>query len=35
LTLKEQMQVDSRIARIEQFGHFGDVKNLGDGLAEL
>ena len=35
LTLKDQLQIDSRIQRIRDHGHFGDAKNLGDGLAEL
>ena len=35
LSLKEQLQIDSRIQRIRDHLHFGDVKNLGDGLAEL
>ena len=33
--LRDRAQVDARIARIEAFEHFGDWKNLGDGLAEL
>ena len=32
---KERMQVDARIAKIEQFEHFGDWKYLNDGIAEL
>src|SRR5438046_2795564 len=35
LTVLEQLQIDSRIQRIQDHGHFGDVKNLGEGLAEL
>ena len=35
LMLKDQLQIDSRIQRIRDHGHFGDAKNLGDGLAEL
>lgn len=35
LNTKEKSQVKSRINRIEEFEHFGDVKNLGEGLAEL
>ena len=35
LTLKEKLQVDSRIQRIRDHSHFGDAKSLGDGLAEL
>jgi putative addiction module killer protein len=33
--LKDQAQIDARVARIESFGHFGDAKSLKDGLAEL
>ena len=33
--VKEQAQVDARIQRIEEYDHFGDAKDLGDGLAEL
>jgi putative addiction module killer protein len=32
---KEQTQIDARLQRIENAGHFGDAKYLGDGLAEL
>jgi putative addiction module killer protein len=35
LTWKEQGQVDARLERIQNAGHFGDAKSLGDGLAEL
>ncbi len=35
LNLKDQLQIDSRIQRIRDHAHFGDAKNLGDGLAEL
>lgn len=35
LTIKEQLKVESRIENIENLGHFGDVRNLKDGLAEL
>lgn len=34
-TTKEQAQIDARIQRIEDHDHFGDAKDLGDGLAEL
>jgi len=34
-TLKERAQIDSRIQRIEDHDHFGDAKDLGEGLAEL
>ena len=33
--LKSQTQIESRIVNIQLNNHFGDVKNLGDGLAEL
>ena len=32
---KIQALVESRIFRIENHDHFGDAKNLGEGLAEL
>ena len=35
LTLKEQTQVDARLTRIKKFMHFGDVKGISPGLAEL
>lgn len=35
LTKKEQVKVKARISRIENDEHFGAVKNLGEGLAEL
>lgn len=35
LTVKDQAQIDARLQRIEQYDHFGDAKDLGDGLAEL
>lgn len=35
LNTKEQAQVDARLQRIEDHNHFGDVKDLGEGLAEL
>ena len=35
LTVKEQLKVESRIEKIENLGHFGDVKDLKDGVAEL
>ena len=31
----EQIQIDARIARIREFGHFGFVRQLEDRLAEL
>lgn len=33
--LKSQVQIESRIVNIQLHGHFGDAKNLGEGLAEL
>jgi putative addiction module killer protein len=35
LRKKEQAQVDARLDRIEEEGHFGSIRNLGDGLWEL
>jgi putative component of toxin-antitoxin plasmid stabilization module len=35
LTWKEQGQINARLSRIQNSGHFGDAKNLGNGLAEL
>ena len=35
LDAKGQAQLDARILRIEMDGHFGDAKDLGNGLAEL
>jgi len=35
LNLKDQFQIDSRMQRIRDHAHFGDAKNLGNGLAEL
>lgn len=35
LTKKEQLKVKARIRKIEQDEHFGEVRNLGQGLAEL
>lgn len=35
LTVKEQLKVEARIEKIESLGHFGDVKNIKDGVAEL
>lgn len=34
-SLKLQSLIKSRINRIEDVGHFGDVKNLGESLLEL
>lgn len=35
LTKKEQFKVKARIQKIHKDEHFGDIKNLGDDLAEL
>ena len=35
LTAKGKAQVDARLFRIQEHGHFGDAKYLGEGLAEL
>lgn len=35
LTITEQLKVESRLERIHSLDHFGDAKNLGEGLAEL
>jgi putative component of toxin-antitoxin plasmid stabilization module len=35
LNNKEQAQVSSRLERIHSQEHFGDVKNLEEGLYEL
>lgn len=35
LTVKEQLKIESRLERIHNLEHFGDVKSLGNGLAEL
>lgn len=32
---KKQIQIDARLERIQNAGHFGDVKYLGNNLAEL
>jgi len=32
---KDRVQIDARIARIEEFNHLGDWKYLDDGIAEL
>ena len=32
---KEQSQVLARLDRIKAYGHFGDVRNIGQGLCEL
>lgn len=34
-TLKEQAQIQARIARIRTDGHFGTAKKLAENLAEL
>lgn len=35
LSWKEQGQINARLERIRNSGHFGDAKALGNGLAEL
>lgn len=35
LTVKEQVKLAARLERIANYGHFGDAKSLGSGLAEL
>jgi len=32
---KEKAQIAKRLGNIEEYGHFGDVKDLGDFLSEL
>lgn len=34
-TPKFQAQVEKRLSNIKNFGYFGHLKNLGDGLAEI
>lgn len=34
-SLRTQGQIDVRISKIEEYGHFGDVKSLGKDLLEL
>lgn len=35
ITTKEEALLNSRLLRIQEHHHFGDFKNLGDGLFEL
>ena len=35
LNAKSQAQVEARLLRVRDHGHFGDHRYLGDGLAEL
>jgi len=35
LRVKEQIQIDARLERIQNAKHFGDAKPLNDGLIEL
>ena len=35
LHLRDRVQIDPRIARIEKFEHFGDWKYLNNNVAEL
>ncbi len=32
---KNQAQIDARLRNIEEYEHFGDPRDLGNGLAEL
>jgi putative addiction module killer protein len=34
-TIKAQAQIEARLSRIRDYGHFGTAKDLGFGLAEL
>lgn len=34
-TAKSQLQIEGRLKRIRDDGHFGESRDLGDGLAEL
>ena len=34
-TMKSRAQIEDRLSRIRDYGHYGDAKSLGDGLAEL
>ena len=34
-TTKSQLQIESRLIRIRDSGHFGESRDLGNGLAEL
>lgn len=34
-TFKSQVQIEDRLSRIENDGHFGDHKPLEDGVSEL
>lgn len=33
--LKSRDQIEARLLRVVEFGHFGDAKDLSKGLAEL
>ena len=35
LSIKTQAQIEKRLTNVVDFGHFGDAKNLGDGVSEL
>ncbi|HLE11612.1 MAG: hypothetical protein A2504_16300 [Bdellovibrionales bacterium RIFOXYD12_FULL_39_22] len=35
VSIKEQVQIDARVSRIEEYDHLGDWKYLDDGVAEL
>jgi putative addiction module killer protein len=34
-TLKSKFQIEKRLSNIKSDGHFGHIRDLGDGLAEL
>lgn len=35
-TMKSQFQIDKRLEKIENHGHFGDIRDdLGEGVSEL
>lgn len=34
-TAKSRAQIEDRLSRILDYGHFGDCRDLGDSLAEL
>ena len=34
-TPKSRIQIEDRLSRIRDFGHFGKARDLGDSLAEL
>jgi putative addiction module killer protein len=34
-TMKSRFQIAKRLEKIENYGHFGEARNLGDGVFEL